>query len=120
MKLYIRSASKAPIFEDDWFSFYEESGIGVNNTPWRGLRVKSKGAAEKHVVEIRLNSKRSMPFNGEPVDYKYTGAYISHGMRGVSDTIEDTREYIEVLADAVDFAGMIDDWLKTDGREWLA
>lgn len=113
MKRLIRAASGNVLFEDPYFSLVEDSGIGINNTPWEGLKVISKGLAKKHVVEIRLHTKGSPGFNGEPVTYQYSDVEIAHGMRSTSDTLEDTEEYIEVLEDAVDFAKRIKKFIET-------
>lgn len=111
MKRVIRASSSPVIFEDDMFTFRKESGIGVNNTPWEGLKVDSKGLAEKHVVEVRLNTKGSPAFDGEPVKFQYKDAYVSHGMRERMDTLDDTRDYIDVLENALVFAERVNDWI---------
>lgn len=114
MKRVIKASEGEVIFEDPWFSFQRVSGIGMNDTPYKDLRVKSKGLADKHVVEIRLSRPTSTPaFDGTPGEYTYRTAYIAHGMRGVSDSLEDTEEYIEVLEDAVAFARKVIRWLRT-------
>lgn len=111
MKRLVRAASGKVLFSDPYFSLVEDSGIGINNTPWEGLYVISKGPAEKHVVEIRLKTKGFPDFNGEPVTYQYSDVEVAHGMRSTSDTLEDTEEYIEVLEDAVAFAKKIKKYL---------
>ena len=40
------------IFGEDDFTLCKEYGIGMSDTPWEGLIVKSSDAAEKHVVEV--------------------------------------------------------------------
>lgn len=101
------------IFEDEYFTFTKARGIGMNDTPWYGLTVKTKEGtpAKKHVVEIRLNSMGMPDYNGEPITYQYSDAYVAHGMRQTMDTLEDTEEYIDVLEDAVDFARRVNEWL---------
>lgn len=113
MKRVIRAAADANpvIFEDEMFTFCKESGIGVEDTPWEGLTVKSKGLAKKHVVEIRLNVKGNPAFDGEPVKFQYKDCYIAHGMRSASDTLDETAEYIDVLENAIDFAERVNDWI---------
>jgi len=101
-----------PIMEDEYFKLVEDSGVGVQNTPWRGLRVISKGDAAKHVVEVRLNGAGMPRFEGDPVTYEYTNAYVSHGMRTVADSIEETREYADILYDAADFAEAVNEYLR--------
>lgn len=100
--------------DDGLFELVKESGTGVKNTPWTGLRVYSHGDAEKHVVEVRLNSTGGR-YDGNPVNHKYYGAYVAHGMRGVSDSHADTRRYIEVLQSALDFAIDCESWIKKNG-----
>ena len=112
MKKWIKAASNDPvIFEDDMCTFRKDSGVGVKDTPWEGLEVISKGLAEKHVVEIRLNTKGNPRFEGEPIKFEYRDCHISHGMRGRSDTLDETAEYIDVLEDALDFANRVNEWL---------
>lgn len=79
-------------------------GVGANDTPYDELDVKSIGLAEKHVVEVRLNYRGTYPFNGEPVKYAYDGVEVSHGMRMKVDTLAETKEYIDVLNEALDVA----------------
>ena len=116
MKKVIRGGSnvRETIFEDEYFDLVKSHGIGINNTPWSGLDVVTKeGPARKHVVEIRLNTKDrgTHLFDGTPVNYEYRDCYIAHGMRSVMDTLDDTREYIKVLQDAVDFAERVNQYL---------
>lgn len=72
------------------------------------LEVISHGLAEKHVVSISLEYIRVE--NEGTVRYKYTGAYVNHGMRCAKDSLDETREYIGVLTEAVYF---IEDNLQT-------
>ena len=117
MKRLIRANSNPVIFEDEYFQFIRKSGVGMKNTPWSGLAVVSKGLANKHVVEIRLNTKSRgiATFDGTPVNYEYKDCYIAHGMRSVSDTLDETAEYIDVLEDALDFAARVNSWLYNNG-----
>lgn len=112
MKRYIKSSISEPILTSKYFDLVEVGGTGVENTPWKGLKVYSKGPAYKHVVEVRLHSDNPT-FKGEPVIYHYKDTEVAHGMRGVTDTLEDTEEYIDVLKEAVDFAKRINKWLET-------
>lgn len=115
MKRFIKSSERDVIFSSEYFDFIRTEGIGMNDTPWSGLAVISKGLAKKHVVEIRLNTIGGFPrFDGEPVVYKYRDCEIAHGMRSVKDTLEDTEEYIDVLEAALDFARDINDWLTVN------
>lgn len=116
MKRVIRANTYDVIFENDNFVFRKDGGVGMNDTPWSGLRVDSRGLADKHVVHIRLNTTGRPNFNGEPVTYRYSDATVSHGMRTAADTLEDTVEYISVLEDAVDFAKRINEWLDSNNQ----
>lgn len=112
MKKYVK-ASKAGqvIFEDEYFEFMEVSGVGVQQTPWTGLKIRSKELALKHVVEIRLIKKGNPRYDGTPVYLEYSGCHIAHGMRSSIDTLDDTKEYVMVLEDAIDFAERVNDYL---------
>lgn len=91
------------IREFDNFTLVRETGIGMNDTPYENLAVRKKGLAEKHVVEVKLDRTNAM-YNGEPVIHKYTGVYVNHGMRMKQDTLAETKEYIDVLNEAIDVA----------------
>ena len=98
------------------FELITRKGVGIENTPWIGLEVVSKGTAAKHVVEIRLHS--DFPdFNGQPVQYKYRDPYVSHGMRMKNDSLKETLEYIDVLKEAVKFSEKIEKWMD-ENPEW--
>ncbi len=114
VKRNINASSKGVIFEDEFFSLEEISGIGINNTPWTGLAVISKSLAKKHVVEIRLKTKGRQNFVGDPIYYTYVGCEVAHGTRPVADTLDDTAEYIKVLEDALDFAYRVNDYILYD------
>lgn len=102
------------IFEDEYFEFVRTEGIGINDTPWKALEVISKPLAYKHVIEIRLVPINDMEYNGTPIVQTYNGAYIARGMRSCKDTLDDTKEYIKVLQDAVEFTETINKWLLTN------
>jgi len=113
MKKVIRASRTSDvIFSDEYFTFMKESGIGRNDTPWEGLKVKSGPLAEKHVIEIRLDRKPAK-FEGDPIKYGYypEGTYVAHGMRSQIDTLDDTRELADILYDAVDFAERVVAWI---------
>lgn len=87
----------------DFLLVYEEFE-NIYKEKCQALNVKSTGTAEKHVIEIRLNG-RKYPLNGGEVNkYLYYDCYISHGLRGVSDTLAETKEYIDTLTAALDAA----------------
>ena len=87
------------IFSEDDFTLCKEYGIGMSDTPWECLIIKSSDVAEKHVVEVRLCIAGNPPFDGTPVKHRYDPerTEISHGMRMRTDTFADTEEYIKVL-----------------------
>ena len=86
------------------FILYYVEGVGVNETPYEELEVKSIGLAEKHVVEVRLNYHGIHKFEGELIKFTYDKVYVSHGMRMKSDSLAETAEYIKVLEEALDVA----------------
>lgn len=99
---------------DGMFKLIRTSGIGMEDTPWEGLAVRSYGLAEKHVVDIRLDT-RWTDFNGDPVSETYYNVYVSHGMRSLADTLAETQEYIDVLQSAVDFAEQVQKYMQKHG-----
>lgn len=105
------------IFSEGNFTLVKENGVGVNDTPWEGLSVRSSDAAAKHVVEVRLHNVNWNDFNGTPVKYKYDTEMteISHGMRMSRDSFTDTEEYIEVLKSALTFAKRVNQWIIDNG-----
>lgn len=112
------------IFSEGDFTFVKESGIGRDNTPWDGLDIITTGNAEKHIIDIRLNTYRSPMFgqtdddgNIIPVHYTYVDTEVSHGMRMRKDTLEETEEYIVALQEAVKFARRVNSWLIAN-PEW--
>lgn len=98
----------------DLFELVIVNGIGVKNTPYTKLEVLAEGLARKHVVDVRLNYSWE-DFKGILIKYKYSNAYVTHGMRGDFDTLEDTLEYIEVLKQAVKFAKEVNRYIKKNG-----
>ena len=98
------------------FDLVVRTGVGRENTPYEALDVINKGPAKKHVVDVRLNLANWPRYEGKPVKHIYKNSYVSHGMRGSSDTLDDTREYIEVLQEAIKFAEQVNDFLSTS--EW--
>ena len=119
MKRYVKGAQSEALMTSSNGNFWlvNESGIGINDTPWTGLRVMSSDEAEEYVIEIRLDSKGFADFNGEPVHKTYRGAYIAHGMRSRVETLDETERYVELLQEAIDFARKINkalvDYLNT-------
>ena len=108
MKRVIRASisNNNPLLTSKYFDLVETHGDSRYGYEWEGLKVVSKGAAEKHVVEIRLDTSNHMSENieGDVFTYEYDNAYVAHGMRSRADTLEETEEYIEVLQEAVEFA----------------
>ena len=110
------------IFTEGDFTLVKESGIGMRDVPWELLRILSDGNAEKHVIEIRLDSSyRSPNFEGKSVKYTYgpDAVEVSHGMRTRKDTLAETEEYIEALEAAVAFARKVQKYID-ESDEWRA
>lgn len=105
------------IFSQGDFSLVKESGTGRNNVEWSGLKVISEGNADKHVVEVRLWSDNVPQFDKSPVVYKYSKVYVAHGMRSATDTLAETKEYIDVLTDALEFAKRVEKYINNN-EEW--
>lgn len=87
----------------DNFILQYVTDVGVKDTPYEELAVKSIGLADKHVIEVRLDCL-SRNFDGTPVKDQYYRVYVSHGMRMKQDTLKDTKEYIDTLNEALDVA----------------
>lgn len=98
--------------KDNNFILILKEGTTIDDTPYKRLDVKSQGLADKHVVEIRLLHEDYYSLN-----QKYSGVYISHGMRMKSDSLSETAEYIKVLEEALDFAYRINSYLENN-PEW--
>lgn len=101
------------IFSEGDFTLCKENGIGMSDTPWECLIVMSSDVAEKHVVEVRLDSVGNPPFDGTPVKYRYDPkrTEVAHGMRTRTDTLADTEEYIKVLEAALAFAKRVNQYI---------
>ena len=106
------------IFSNSNFVFFMYSGIGINDTPYKALEVASIGDADKYVVEVRLNFNKIPAFTGEPTLYKYIDATVSYGLSSREYTLEDTKNFITILQDAIEFAERINAWLS-ENPEWL-
>ena len=92
------------------------TGVGANDTPYDEIEVRSTNKASKHVVEVRLNYRGFYEYKGDPVVYIYNGVEVSHGMRMKSDTLAETKEYIDVLAEAIDVAFEVQKYCLLNGR----
>lgn len=99
----------------DNFILYYVTGVGIKDTPYEELEVKSIGLAEKHVIEVRLNCTNVLTFNGEPVVRTYNKVYVSHGMRMKADTLAETQEYIKILQEAIDVAFEVQKYCVLNG-----
>lgn len=101
------------------FTLYKEEFTNINEVKCEDLIVISAGKAEKHVIEIRLNGSLYLDPNDKTRGkYKFSSVYVSHGMRGKSDTLTETKEYIDALTAALDAAFeiqkycILNDWWK--------
>ena len=105
------------IFSEGDFTLCREEGIGMNDTPWEGLIIKSDDLAKKHAVEVKLDQIGFPSFNGDPVKRRYNieGTEVAHGTRMCKDSFADTEEYIEVLRDALAFAKRVNEWIVDNG-----
>lgn len=115
MKRYVKASSSSTILtsQNGNFELVQRSGVGRNKTPWTSYEVKSKGLAEKHVVEIRIQNKDAN-YNGEPVELEPYYVYIAHGMRSTIDTGSDIKELISVLEEALDFKADVNTYFATN------
>ena len=98
------------------FRLCKRSGKGVNDTQYEELVVISDNLADKYVVEIRLESDY-LPYIGEFVRNKYGDVYIAHGMRSVNESLSETKEYVDVLNEAIEFAYTVKDFINSND-EW--
>lgn len=98
---------------------FKSEGIGVQDTPYTRLEVRSVGKADEQAVRIEMRA--NMPkFDGTPVQYKYhSDAYVSYGLNNHIPSRKDIEDLIEVLQDAINFADRVNAWLN-DNPEWLA
>ena len=96
------------------FILYHETGTAMNNTPYESLEVRPIGLAEKHVVDIELRSN-VFAYNGEPIKYTYNRVYVKHGFRSTPDTLAETKEYIDVLNEALEVAFDIEKYCVLNG-----
>ena len=94
---------KHTLYQTANFELIEFSDIDHKGAAYERLRVIPHGLAKKHVVSIELNWDYMSPEAGNKDHPKYTGAYVNHGMRCACDTLDETREYIGVLTEAVIF-----------------
>ena len=92
------------------------TGVGANDTPYDELEVRSIGTAKKHVVDIRLNYRGFYRYEGEPVFYMYNEVEVAHGMRMKKDSLAETKEYIDVLTEAIDVAFEVEKYCVLNGR----
>jgi hypothetical protein len=120
------STNSTSLLSSGDFALVRRAGIGRDNVPYDALEVISSGDAKKHVIEVRLDARWG---NWDPqydedgniipirITYKPSGTEVSHGMRMTRDTLDDTRDYISALQDAVEFADKVNAWLA-DHPEW--
>lgn len=96
------------------FELWEIKSTGVNNTPYHTIEVRNTGTAKKHVIEIRLN-RTNVSYNGEPVKHTFYNVYIAQGMRGETNTLEETKECADALYKAIEAAFDIKKYLFLNG-----
>lgn len=96
------------------FELYEIESTGINNTPYHTLEVRSTGIAKKHIIEIRLN-RVNVAYNGEPVKHKFYDIYVSHGIRGETDTLTESLACANAIIAAVNAAFEIQKYCVLNG-----
>ena len=105
------------LLQDKNYEFGIESGVGVRNTPWKGLVVRTKDGsnADKYVIDIRLNHDMQ-DFNGTPVVYNTRSIEVN--FHGYSNREGQTvTEYIQTLNEAVAFAEKVQVYIRNMGVE---
>jgi len=110
MKKLIKAARNDDvIISSDMFELVSTSGIGIDNTPWTGYDVISKGSASDLVVRLGLDSRMvdwdSWEEGDPPIANNYTGIYLSWGFG--SHGHPDPRVMVEVLEEAMDFGAKV-------------
>lgn len=106
------------ILQNDNFVLFKSGGIGMQDTPYMRLEVRSQGKAKEQVVRIEMIG--NMPkFEGTPVQYKYHNAHVAYGLNIRTPSRKDIEDLIEVLQDALNFVDRVNAWLN-DNPEWLA
>lgn len=88
-----------------------DKGTNLNDEEWVGLDVNSYSLADKHVVNIVLKADPHN-FDKGVTKHKYRDAYVQQGSRGKANTLEDTKEVIAALVEAVDFIPQILDYIN--------
>ena len=114
MKKYVKASRSGEVLltsRGGNFKLCTNSGIGMQNTPWTGFVVVRSKLADKHVVDIRIDTQWA-DFNGEPVDYQPRACHVCNGMRSTRDTIADLQTFILLLEEAIEFKYEIDDYFS--------
>ena len=114
MKRYVKASTGGAILTsvDGNFSLVQESGIGMQDTPWTGYKVKRSKLADTYVVDVRIDNRWS-DFNGEPVEYEPRRCEVSYGMRMAHNTVSDIRQFIALLEEAISFKQKLDDYFSS-------
>ena len=99
----------------DNFILRRIEGVGRNDTPYDELDIKPIGLAEKHVVDIELGCRRTYRYEGEYIKYTYNRVYVKHGFRSTPDTLAETKEYIDVLKEALEVAFEVQKYCVLNG-----
>ena len=114
MKRYVKASTGGAILTsaDGNFSLVQESGVGMQDTPWTGYKVKRSKLADSYGVDVRINN-RWTDFNGTFVEYEPRGCEVSYGMRMTHNTVSDIRQFIALLEEAIGFKQKIDDYFSS-------
>ena len=114
MKKYVKAGTSGDLLltsRGGNFKLYTESGIGMHNTPWTGFKVVRSKLADKHVVDVRVDTQWA-DLNGEPVEYQPRACYVAYGMRSTRGTVADIQTFIRLLEEAIEFKYEIDDYFS--------
>lgn len=112
----LRLAESDMGYKTDLFELYPVSGVNVDDVPFEEWRIKSKGLAEKCVVEVRLVSnyfRDIKNYDGvNPVKITYHDATVNWGM---STKPIDVDDMIYCLEEAKKFAERVRIYLTKKG-----
>lgn len=124
MKRYIRSSinntTSIMKSKDGMYELVEFSGVEVNQTPFRGLKVIGDDDAEFYNVKVVLEADYSdfRGYNGpdHPVVYNYVDVDVVPGPNDMLATLPYVKRYIKVLQSAVDFAEEVKKYIQTEWK----
>ena len=74
---------------NDLFELVTISGTTMDDVPWFGYEVRSKGLAEKCVVEIKLDHAWKDYEQRPTIDFNYTRSYVDWGLSSQPVNVND-------------------------------